>query len=136
MRGSGLTDGGDRLLCSATLVLLALQRPDGSWPFLVLSQERGDQLASEEPAKTSFYNGVHPTWVAIQSLRDRSFDYERKGNIQWAEFMSRLLKQTNLRNLETKIVYEWPRRRRDAPHSRSEFEEHAGAFQDTECDDR
>ena len=28
-------DGGDRLLCSATLALLKLQQPDGSWPHWV-----------------------------------------------------------------------------------------------------
>lgn len=122
MRGCGLTDGGDSLLCSATLVLLALQRPDGSWPYWILDQDSGSKLAAEEPTNVSFYNGVHPTWVAVQSLRDRSFDYERKGNIQWAEFMSRLLKQTNLRQLEGKIIYEWPCKRRSTTQHLDELE--------------
>merc|ERR1719272_1822607 len=38
MRGCGLTDGGDPLLCSATLALLALQKPDGSWPYWMLDK--------------------------------------------------------------------------------------------------
>eukprot|EP00931_Biecheleriopsis_adriatica_P058357 TRINITY_DN34714_c0_g1_i1.p1 TRINITY_DN34714_c0_g1~~TRINITY_DN34714_c0_g1_i1.p1 ORF type:complete len:551 (+),score=130.42 TRINITY_DN34714_c0_g1_i1:95-1747(+) len=109
MRGCGLTDGGDPLLCSAALSLLTLQRPDGSWPYWVLDTSRqganGDPL-SVEPQEPNFYNLVHPTWVAVQSLRDRNFEYDRKGNTQWAQFMGRLLKQSDLRRLERKIVYE------------------------------
>merc|ERR1712217_859860 len=67
MRGCGLTDGGDPLLCSATLVLLALQRPDGSWPYWILAQDCGSKLAAEEPTNVSSYCKVHPTWVAVQS---------------------------------------------------------------------
>jgi hypothetical protein len=78
MRCCGLTDGGDRLLCSAALALLALQRPDGSWPFLCLADDNQGCLVAQEPKESSFYNLVHPTWVAVQSLRDRHFDYERK----------------------------------------------------------
>ncbi|CAE8645528.1 unnamed protein product [Polarella glacialis] len=44
--------------------------------------------------------------VTVQSLRDRNFEYDRKGNAQWAQFMNRLLPRSNLRTLETKIVYE------------------------------
>jgi len=104
MRGCGLTDGGDPLLCSATITLLALQRSDGSWPFWQLSKSQ-DGLVAEAPKEASFYNRVHPTWVAVQSLRDRNFEYDRKGNTEWGHFMERLLKQTNLRQLDKRIVY-------------------------------
>mmetsp|Transcript_61250 Transcript_61250/g.138171 ORF Transcript_61250/g.138171 Transcript_61250/m.138171 type:complete len:606 (-) Transcript_61250:49-1866(-) len=109
MRGCGLTDGGDQLLCSATLALLSLQRSDGSWPYWNLGD--GDRLTADEPdpAKLPYYQQLHPTWVAVQSLRDRNFEYDRKGNIQWAKFMARLLKDTNLQKLEHKIVYAWPK---------------------------
>mmetsp|Transcript_41570 Transcript_41570/g.114514 ORF Transcript_41570/g.114514 Transcript_41570/m.114514 type:complete len:533 (+) Transcript_41570:57-1655(+) len=117
MRGCGQTDGGDPLLCSATLVLLELQRPDGSWPYWILSQEpsKAEKLVTEEPSEPAFYSRIHPTWTAVQSLRDRNFEYDRKGNMQWAQFMSRLLKQTNLRKLETKISY--PKRSKSSAKS-------------------
>lgn len=118
MRGCGQTDGGDTLLCSATLVLLELQRPDGSWPYWILSQEGGD-LVAVEPAECSFYNKVHPTWTAVQSLRDRNFDYERKGNQMWAKYSESLLKQTNLRKLEHKVKYGQEARRKSKAKPRA-----------------
>ena len=66
LRGCGLTDGGDRLLCSATRVLLQLQQADGSWPHWELDVSRrgpcGEPLLTE--GKPSAYEQVHPTWVA------------------------------------------------------------------------
>lgn len=108
MRGCGQTDGGDTLLCSATLALLQMQRSDGSWPYWVLDECAGSGLVAHTPADPKPYSLVHPTWVAVQSLRDRNFDYDRKGNQQWGKFMEKLLRQTDLRHLETKIVYQWP----------------------------
>jgi len=109
MRGCGLTDGGDPLLCSATLSLLALQQQDGSWPYWMLSKNRGG-LDADAPKDAGFYSRLHPTWVAVQSLRDRNFEYDRKGNAQWGQFMERLLRQTKLRDLEKRIIYSWPKK--------------------------
>lgn len=111
LRGCGMTDGGDRLLCSATLALLKLQQPDGSWPHWELDilhrGPHGEPLAAS--GKPNFYERVHPTWVAVQSLRDRNFDYDRKGNVRWGHYMAKLLKQSNLRKLESKVSYrKWP----------------------------
>eukprot|EP00747_Dinoflagellata_sp_TGD_P208509 gnl/TRDRNA2_/TRDRNA2_81989_c0_seq1.p1 gnl/TRDRNA2_/TRDRNA2_81989_c0~~gnl/TRDRNA2_/TRDRNA2_81989_c0_seq1.p1 ORF type:complete len:572 (+),score=106.86 gnl/TRDRNA2_/TRDRNA2_81989_c0_seq1:105-1820(+) len=111
MRGCGLTDGGDPLLCSATLALLALQKRDGSWPYWMLDKGAGDLVACE-PEGATFYNLIHPSWVAVQSLRDRNFEYDRKGNQQWAKFMEKTLRESNLKKLETKIAYEWPSKRK------------------------
>merc|ERR1711957_1134932 len=61
-------------------------------------------------ATSSAYNLVHPTWTAVQSLRDRTFEYDRKGNAQWAQFMNRLLKQVDLHKLEVKVKYPKPRK--------------------------
>ncbi|CAJ1367506.1 unnamed protein product [Effrenium voratum] len=108
LRGCGLTDGGDRLLCSATLALLDLQQSDGSWPYWVLHLKEvgslGEPLACVSPSP-NLYEQIHPTWVAVQSLRDRNFEYDRKGNIKWGQYMAKLLKQSNLRKLEHKIAY-------------------------------
>jgi hypothetical protein len=104
MRGCGLTDGGDPLLCSATVALLELQRSDGSWPFWTLDDNQLG-LVAEAPKEASFYSRLHPTWVAVQSLRDRNFEYDRKGNVAWGHYMERLLKHTNLCKLEHRIIY-------------------------------
>jgi len=121
MRGCGLTDGGDRLLCSSALTLLAFQRPDGSWPYWILAGGAADRKGEKdrgplarEPKEASHYNMVHPTWTAVQSLRDRNFEYDRKGNAQWAQYMDKLLKQTNLRKLDVRIVYEKKRKKSKA----------------------
>jgi len=112
MRGCGLTDGGDPLLCSATLAILELQRPDGSWPYWEIGNVEG--LTANEPQQDElpYYHRLHPTWVAVQSLRDRNFEQDRKGNICWSQFMARLLKETKLGRLNSKIVYAWPARKK------------------------
>merc|ERR1711990_328265 len=101
------TDGGDPLLCSATLAILAFQKSNGSWPSWRLARGEGQegQLIAEPFAEPSMYDLLHPTWVAVQSLRDRCFEYSRKGNQQWEQFMTRLLKETKLGKLETRITY-------------------------------
>jgi len=92
---------------------LSFQRSDGSWPFWQLSKDNTitNDLVAEEPKIANFYNRLHPTWVAVQSLRDRNFEYDRKGNAEWGCFMERLLKQTNLRELENRVIYRLPTRK-------------------------
>merc|ERR1712194_945183 len=70
----------------------------------------GPHGVEPEVATSSAYNLVHPTWTAVQSLRDRTFEYDRKGNAQWAQFMNRLLKQVDLHKLEVKVKYPKPRK--------------------------
>merc|ERR1712183_279742 len=116
MRGCGLTDGGDPLLCSATLAILELQKTNGSWPAWRLARGEGQaqQLVTEPPAKPTMYDLLHPTWVAVQSLRDRCFEYSRKGNQQWEQYMAKLLKETMIGKLEYKVKYVKQGRRKES----------------------
>jgi len=136
LRGCGLTDGGDPLLFSATISLLALQRNDGSWPFWQLSKAGSEpDLIAEEPKEASFYSRLHPTWVAVQSLRDRNFEYDRKGNTEWAQFMERLLKQTNLRHLENKVHYGCSTRQSSKRRSKACSRKLSHGYRSLEADD-
>jgi hypothetical protein len=56
-RGLGATDA-DADVCRGTRLLLASQGADGSWK-------------SEEPENA--YDAIHPTWVAVHALRERTF---------------------------------------------------------------
>jgi hypothetical protein len=57
LRQTGATDA-DADVCRLARLLLDTQRPDGSWP-----------RADAEDA----YDTVHPTWVGVHSLRERTF---------------------------------------------------------------
>ncbi len=71
LRQSGAPDADDDV-CRITRLLLETQRPDGSWP-------RTDP--------DDAYDVVHPTWVAVHALRERSF----LPGVAWAERMRALL---------------------------------------------
>jgi hypothetical protein len=71
LRQTGETDA-DADVCRLTRLLLETQQPDGSWP-----------RADPDDA----YDVVHPTWVAVHALRERSF---LPGGA-WAERMRPLL---------------------------------------------
>jgi hypothetical protein len=71
LRQTGETDA-DADVCRLTRLLLETQRPDGSWP-------RTDP--------DDAYDVVHPTWVAVHALRERTF---LPGGA-WAERMRALL---------------------------------------------
>merc|ERR1712070_142628 len=49
MRGCGLTDGGDTLLCSSVLALLAMQKPNGSWPYWAMAKGAAAERGSRHP---------------------------------------------------------------------------------------
>ncbi len=73
-RGLGRGDQ-DPEVRAGTRLLLESQRPDGSW------------LDAASAAEDDAYDQVHPTWVAVQALRDRRF---LKGT-PWAKYVHRLL---------------------------------------------
>merc|ERR1711920_494134 len=55
--------------------------------------------------KPSFYDTLHPTWVATQSLRDRNFEFDRPGNVKWADYMGRCIRVSNFRKATYKVKY-------------------------------
>ena len=57
LRQTGATDTQSDV-CRLTRLLLETQRPDGSWP---------------RPDAEDAYDIVHPTWVGVHSLRERTF---------------------------------------------------------------
>ena len=57
LRQTRATDA-DPDVCRLTRLLLETQRPDGSWP---------------RPDAEDAYDSVHPTWVGVHSLRERTF---------------------------------------------------------------
>lgn len=77
LRGTGLTEATDPLLCSASLWLVATQRKNGQWPVWMSGGGKDH----------SYYDTLHPSWVATQCLRDRDFEigFTRPGNALWAK---------------------------------------------------
>ena len=49
------------------------------------------------------YHRIHPTWVAMQSLRDR--DFRISDNQFWPEFMGKLLVQVKFDKLAYKPTW-------------------------------
>lgn len=100
LRGTGLTEGSDPLLCSASLWLLENQsKKSGQWPVWMMGGSDSDEH--------DHYATLHPTWVATQCLRDRDFEigFTRPGNALWEKFMVKTLKQSNFANLEYTTSY-------------------------------
>merc|ERR1712216_181496 len=85
LRGAGLTDMGDPLLCEGTVWLLNHQMKDGSRPVWFMGQNGSKEL----------YDRLHPAWVSAQALRDR--DFKLKENYEWESYMQKLLKETNFK---------------------------------------
>ena len=66
LRGAGLTEASDPMLCEGTLYLLRTQRKNGTWPVSI-------PFVSEDREDIGLYQRIHPTWVCTQALRDRDF---------------------------------------------------------------
>jgi hypothetical protein len=97
LRGTGLTEGSDPLLCAASVWLMRQQKKSGAWPVWM----------SGDPGEVGFYDKLHPSWVATQCLRDRDFEigFTRPGNALWASFMAKTLAQSNFITLEYATNY-------------------------------
>ena len=91
LRGSGMTEASDPMVCEGTLLLLDFQRKNGSWPAWL----PGEEHRSEKELDS--YHRVHPTWVCTQCLRDR--DFRIADNQFWPEFISKCLKDTQFHKL-------------------------------------
>ncbi|KAK3238501.1 hypothetical protein CYMTET_51491 [Cymbomonas tetramitiformis] len=102
LRGSGLTEGSDALLCEGCLFLLRVQSKDGQFPVVFQGEETAQSAFGDDPKgkKKGYYDRIHATWVATQALRDRDYKIERKGNVRWKEWITRLLKEVEFNNLE------------------------------------
>eukprot|EP00656_Telonema_subtile_P053730 TRINITY_DN7848_c0_g2_i2.p1 TRINITY_DN7848_c0_g2~~TRINITY_DN7848_c0_g2_i2.p1 ORF type:complete len:326 (+),score=72.20 TRINITY_DN7848_c0_g2_i2:154-1131(+) len=91
LRGAGVSEATDPLMTQGTLYLLQVQKKDGSWPA---------RFHDEESSKrSSFYDKIHPTWVATQALRDRDYKIERVGNAKWAKWISKVVVATDFGTL-------------------------------------
>ena len=89
LRGLGLTEASDALLCSGTNWLLKYQKKDGSWPVWFMNTEGyGDEDTSDP------YDILHPTWVCTQALRDRDFRVNEVPTRRWKAYIERVLKET------------------------------------------
>ena len=90
LRGAGLTEASDPMVCEGTLLLLDFQRKNGSWPAWLPGEERSEKSLDS-------YHRVHPTWVCTQCLRDR--DFRIADNQFWPVFISKCLKDTQFHKL-------------------------------------
>ena len=96
LRGAGLTEASDPMVCEGTLMLLSTQRKNGSWPVWL----QGDTRPEKEH---DTYHRVHPTWVCTQCLRDR--DFRIADNQFWPAFIGKALRETNFRKLLYKATW-------------------------------
>jgi len=104
LRGCGLTSASDRLVCEGSLSLLRTQRKDGSWPYWT---DHGDGSKDKD---CSFYDVLHPTWVAVQGLRDRDFKLDRPASEKWRDWITKVVKQVGFAN-EPTYDNDWSQRR-------------------------
>ena len=94
LRGAGLTEGSDPMVCEGTLYMLSQQRKNGSWPAVLPGEETRNEKALD------VYHRVHPTWVCTQALRDR--DFRVADNQFWPGFIGKVLRDTQFHKLEYK----------------------------------
>jgi hypothetical protein len=87
LRGLGLTEASDPMVCQGTVWLLDQQAKNGSWPSIFAGGKKG----------TGVYDKLHPTWVCTQALRDRDFQIKR--NQPWQNFIEKLVRDTNIDSL-------------------------------------
>jgi hypothetical protein len=93
LRGCGMTEGNDAMLCEGTLYMLRTQRKNGMWPSVL----PGDDTPEKD---LDYYHRIHPTWVCTQALRDR--DFKIGNNAFWPEFIGKVLKETKFDTLAYK----------------------------------
>ena len=77
---------------TAAKLRAVLQRKNGSWPAVLPGEPQPESTMDS-------YHRIHPTWVAMQSLRDR--DFRISDNQFWPEFMGKLLVQVKFGKLRT-----------------------------------
>ena len=97
LRGVGLTEASDAMLCEGTLFLLRTQRKNGTWPAVVPGGE------DEPESALDYYHRIHPTWVSTQALRDR--DFRVADNQFWPEFIGKVLKESQFATLAYKASW-------------------------------
>ena len=64
LRGCGLTEASDPMICQATICLLKMQQKQGDWP--VYFNHGSGNMKNDK--SSSYYDKVHPCWVTVQSL--------------------------------------------------------------------
>ena len=64
LRGCGLTEASDPMICEATVWLLKMQNKQGDWP-VYFNHGNGNM---KNDKSSSYYDKVHPCWVTVQSL--------------------------------------------------------------------
>eukprot|EP00746_Dinoflagellata_sp_MGD_P162543 gnl/MRDRNA2_/MRDRNA2_90154_c0_seq1.p1 gnl/MRDRNA2_/MRDRNA2_90154_c0~~gnl/MRDRNA2_/MRDRNA2_90154_c0_seq1.p1 ORF type:complete len:571 (-),score=97.22 gnl/MRDRNA2_/MRDRNA2_90154_c0_seq1:168-1880(-) len=119
IRGCGLTDATDPLLCEGTVWLLDRQQDNGAWPLChpdepycttgsTMYVQAKDPSKAEADGKggKDAYSRLHPTWVATQALRDRNFELERRGNAAWAQYVPKCVAKSGLATAEFKVKYQ------------------------------
>ena len=95
LRGCGMTEASDPMLCEGTLYLLNTQKKSGLWPAILPSDD-------EPVDELDYYHQIHPTWVCTQALRDRDFKVGSRTNQFWPEFVAKVIKDSNFTTLEYK----------------------------------
>jgi hypothetical protein len=93
LRGCGMTEASDPMVCEGTLFMLRSQRKKGDWPSVIPGETAPE-------SKLDPYHRIHPTWVCTQSLRDR--DFRVADNQFWPDFIGKLLKETEFHKLAYK----------------------------------
>mmetsp|Transcript_21779 Transcript_21779/g.51732 ORF Transcript_21779/g.51732 Transcript_21779/m.51732 type:complete len:124 (+) Transcript_21779:119-490(+) len=97
LRGLGLSETTDKMVCTCTDWLLATQQEDGSWPVWFNAGDSSD--------KHDYYDRMHSTWVCTQALRDRDFKVNEKQVQKWKTHMAKLLSSSQLRKLAYKCTW-------------------------------
>jgi len=98
LRGAGLTEASDPMLCEGTLYLLRTQRKNGTWPAVLHGDTRPE-------SKLDYYHRIHPTWVCTQALRDRDFKIGAGANMFWPDFVAKVLRESQFQTLEYKPTW-------------------------------
>lgn len=94
LRGCGMTEASDPMLCEGTLYMLRTQRKNGFWPAVMFGEDSPE-------SNLDFYHKVHPTWVCTQALRDRDFKVGG-ATMFWPEFVAKVIKESNFQTLAYK----------------------------------
>ena len=120
-RGCGLTSASDRMVCEGSLFLLSTQRKNGSWPYW---NQGGD---GSKDADCNSYDLLHPSWVAVQALRDRDFKLDRPAAEKWKAWIDKLVLSTRFSELEYSPPWlRWAKLRKEKSKQKSGGRKKAG----------